>query len=220
MEKVSNKNYTNSGNIPLLAEIVGKNMSILDIGCGSGSNASILSLDGHIVDGITLSNTEADMAKKYMRNIFISNLEAGLPILNNTYDFILCSHVLEHIAYPQNLYKDLLNIMTNETKLIIALPNVMHYKSRYKLLKGKFDYEDSGIWDYTHLRWYTYNSAKDNLIKSGFNIEKSYVSGDIPFLRLTKILPIFIRKKIFIFLTSISRGLFGWQLIYVVTKKI
>ncbi len=220
MENVSNKNYTNTGNIPLLGEIVGENLFILDIGCGAGSNASILSLNGHIVDGITLSSTEADIAKKFMRNIFIWNLEAGLPILNSTYDFILCSHVLEHIAYPQNLYNDLLNIMTNETKLIIALPNLMHYKSRYKLLKGDFNYEVSGTWDYTHLRWYTYNSAKENLIKSGFNIEKSYVSGDIPFLRLTKYLPFFIRKKIFYFLTYISRGLFGLQLIFVVTKKI
>jgi SAM-dependent methyltransferase len=219
MERVSNKIYSNSGNKDVLLEIIGENLQILDVGCGSGANASILGLNGHILDGITLSKTEAAIAKKFMRHIYVKNLEEGLPILNCQYDYIICSHVLEHIANPQKLFNDLQMLMTDKTKLIIAVPNLMHYNSRFKLLIGDFNYEESGIWDYTHVRWYTFKSAQVDLIKRGFLVEKAYVTGDLPLLSITKVIPLSIRKCIFYLLTLISKGLFGGQLIFVVTKS-
>lgn len=212
--------YHNQGNQPVVEQVVGKNLEILDIGCGAGDNAIILHHRGYVIDGITYSEPEAELCRKIMRNVYVHDLNTGLPPdLTSTYDFILCSHILEHLPYPELLLKDLKLFLKKDGKIIVALPNLMHYKSRLKLLRGDFEYEETGIWDNTHLRWYTFVTGKKLLEKSGFVVTKSWVEGDMPALRLFKILPIKIRKMIFLGLSSISKGLFGSQLLYVAQLK-
>ena len=213
--KVNHKVYVNKGNPMVLSLIEGTNKKILDVGCGAGDNARELIHKGHIVDGITLSDAEAEVGKAIMRNVYVHNLESGLPeIITEKYDYVICSHVLEHIAYPENLLADIRKQIEENGKLIVALPNLMHYKSRIQLLLGNFNYQDSGIWDYTHVRWYTFRTGQKLLIDNGYKIEKRFVDGDIPFLSLFFIIPTRVRQLVFKVLTKISRGMFGGQLIY------
>ena len=212
----TNKIYRNAGNQPVIDQVKGENKLILDIGCGAGDNAAILTQKGHIVDGITLSHEEAEICKPKLRNVFVHNLEVGLPgNINDKYDYVICSHVLEHIAYPEKLLGDIKKVMKPDGAIIIALPNIMNYRPRLKLLLGKFEYEDSGIWDNTHLRWYTFQTGNQLLTKNGFQVLKHIVDGEIPFLRIFKFIPKATRIKILHVLTSISKGLFGSQFIYV-----
>lgn len=221
MQQSSEKIYQNHGNSTVINCVPKNAVSILDIGCGYGDNARILEKEGRQIDGITLSNKEAENAKKYLSNVYIYNLENGLPPeINNKYDTVICSHVLEHIAYPDTLLKDIKNVLAPGGVLIVALPNLMVYQSRFKLLLGNFDYKETGIWDYTHLRWYTYKTGKELLLKHNFEVITNFVTGDIPFLTFTQIIPYSIRQFIYnnIFV-KISKGLFGGQLIYVAKNK-
>jgi hypothetical protein len=45
--------------------------------------------------------------------------------------------------------------------LLIALPNICHWRTRLKIAMGSFQYQDSGILDRSHLRFYTYWSARE-----------------------------------------------------------
>jgi cyclopropane fatty-acyl-phospholipid synthase-like methyltransferase len=216
--KIDHKIYSNAGNEAVFSLIEGKNLSILDVGCGAGDNAKVLIREGHRVDGITLSETEATTCRKFMENVFVHNLEFGLPTnMDKKYDYIICSHVLEHIVYPKAVLSDLKNMLKFEGKLIVALPNIMHYKSRIQLLIGNFNYEESGIWDFTHVKWYTFSSGKALLEENGFLIESAFVDGDIPLLSIFGKIPFKLRKKIYKILVGISKGFFGGQLIYVST---
>jgi hypothetical protein len=95
----------------------------------------------------------------------------------------------------------------------------MHYKSRLRLLSGKFEYEDAGIWDNTHVKWYTFDSAKKLLTDYGFLIEVATVTGELPFNSLfSKILPLPRRKGIFTYLIKMSKGFFGYQLLLKANK--
>jgi 2-polyprenyl-3-methyl-5-hydroxy-6-metoxy-1,4-benzoquinol methylase len=210
------KIYINSGNEDVLKLITQPGNTILDVGCGSGALAKILSSNGHTVDGITISAEEYTIAKQFVNTIYLHNLETGLPgnLLHLQYDYVICSHVLEHIVYPEKLLKDIYRVLKPGGFLVVALPNIMHYKSRLKLLAGKFDYEDAGIWDNTHVKWYTFDTAKKLLTEYGFSIDLATVTGELPFNSLfSKILPQTIRKGIFNFLIKISKGLFGYQLL-------
>ena len=214
------KIYRNNGNAPVLQQVKGENLRILDVGCGAGDNAKVLRSMGHSVDGITLSVEESILCKEIMDNVYIHNLEEGLPEdVTAEYDIVICSHVLEHIAYPDSLLKDIAQRLKKDGKLIVALPNLMHYKSRIQLMAGNFHYLDSGIWDNTHLRWYTYRSGSELLSKHGFKVVFEDVDGEIPFLTVTKVLPLKLRKSAFNFLKLISPGLFGGQLIYVAQMR-
>jgi SAM-dependent methyltransferase len=189
---------------------------ILDIGCGAGDNGEILKEMGYVVDGITISDEEKHAAQKIMRNVFVHNVEQGLPsAITGKYDVIILSHVLEHICYPQKLLKDIQQILNPGGFLIIALPNLMHFRSRWELMRGNFEYQEYGIWDFTHFRWYTYRSGKKLLEQSGYTVEHSDVSGELPFeYRLKKIIPQGARKGMYRLLKKISPGLFGFQLLY------
>lgn len=211
------KKYQNSGNTAVISIIPDNAKEILDIGCGCGDNARILANKGFNVDCITISREEETIAKKFCNKVYIKNLEEGLPqeILNNKYDIVICSHVIEHIAYPQKLLFDIKKVLvSNKSLLIVALPNFLSYRNRVKILFGKFDYEKSGIMDYTHLRWYTYHSGKKLLTENGFNVINIKVDGNIPFASYLRFLPADIKEITNNILYRISPGLFGGQFIY------
>jgi methionine biosynthesis protein MetW len=183
MDHSKNKVYINTGNVDVLRHVSTDRSHILDVGCGGGSLAAVLKSLGHQVDGITISEEEKRSAVEHCREVFIHNLENGLPqsVLGRKYDYVICSHVLEHIVYPKSLLKDIGGILKPGGRLIIALPNLMHYKSRLKLLAGNFEYKQAGIWDYTHVKWYTFKTAQQLLRETGFKIKTAEVTGELPF---------------------------------------
>ena len=211
--------YKNAGNPEVLKAVPDDSKYILDIGCGAGDNARVLIEKGKIVDCITISEKEASHVKTFCRNVYVYDLENGLPDINQRYDVFLCSHIIEHIAYPQKLLEDILKLMDDRSVLIIALPNFLDYKSRMKIFFGNFDYEDSGNFDYTHLRFYTYKTGRELLENNNFIIINSWVQSFLPFNRLLKYLPALLKDFILQCLLFVSRGLFGSQLIYIATKK-
>lgn len=194
---------------------------ILDVGCGAGSNARLLKELGKTIDGITLSDEEVKLASKYCRKVFKHNLETGLPVgLETDYDVILCSHVLEHIAYPEKLLSDIKEkLKKSDAVLLVALPNFMNYGNRIKLLLGNFDYEQNGTMDYTHLRWYTYKSAIKMLERNGFEVINSFAEKMVPWKTVLGRLPQSLQDLISTFFINISKGLFGSQLIFVARPK-
>lgn len=221
LKESSDKIYTNSGNEDVLKLITKPCSNILDAGCGGGSLAKILSATGHRVDGVTISAEEYAIAKDYVNNIYLYDLEKGLPenIQHLQYDYVICSHVLEHIVSPEKLLKDIYRTLKPNGLLVVALPNIMHYKSRLKLIAGEFNYEDAGIWDNTHVKWYTFDTAKKLLTEYGFSIELATVTGDLPLNSIfSRILPIALKRKLYKFFIRISKGLFGYQIL-VTAKK-
>lgn len=209
------------GNPYVIGLVPEKAKLILDIGCGAGDTGEVLTSQGYVVDGITLSEEEKQVAGKVLRKVFVHNVEQGLPAtITDQYDVIILSHVLEHICYPQQLLKDIRSRLSPNGILIIALPNLMHFNSRWKLTMGNFRYQEYGIWDYTHFRWYTFKSAQKMLEENNYAVEKADVSGWIPFdHRLKKITPAGMRNGLFNMLKKISPGLFGFQLLYVARPK-
>lgn len=183
--------------------------------------AKILSATGHRVDGVTISAEEYAIAKDYVNNIYLYDLEKGLPenIQHLQYDYVICSHVLEHIVSPEKLLKDIYRTLKPGGLLVVALPNIMHYKSRLKLIAGEFNYEDAGIWDNTHVKWYTFDTVKKLLTEYGFSIKLATVTGDLPLNSLfSRILPIALKRKLYKFFIRISKGLFGYQILLTAKK--
>lgn len=146
-QQIDVKVYGNSGNENVLREVPASAMTVLDIGCGRGDNAQHLKKRGMAVDGVSISEKEILLATPYLRTGVLYNVEQGLPeyITINKYDVVICSHVIEHVQYPEKLLEDIRKVMKPESIFIVALPNIMHYRSRWELIKGNFNYKTSGI---------------------------------------------------------------------------
>jgi methionine biosynthesis protein MetW len=221
MQQSDEKVYINLGNADVTDLVPPGAGRILDLGCGAGDNARILISKGYRVTGVTISANEASIAEEFMEKVFVHNLELGLPEnLDGLFDYVLLSHVLEHICYPSKLLADIKRVMHPGGKVIVALPNIMHYSARIKLMAGKFNYENSGLWDNTHFRWYTFETGQQLLDDHGFHLQYADVSGGIPFGRIVNnLFGERFRKVLFNVLKRISRGFFGYQILLVATPK-
>jgi len=208
--------YSYVPNYAVIKSIPRDATTILDIGCGNGGLADFISCK---IDGITISEIEYNLAKQKLNKVFLYNLENGLPDKLEKYDVIIASHVLEHIAYPEKLLLDVKKVMHKNSIFIVALPNFVHYKYRIKICFGNFNYENSGVMDYTHLRWYTFKSALQLLQNNDLYVINSFADGKLPFYRVTKKIPEIFQKLIKKVLFFISKGLFGAQFILIARNK-
>jgi 2-polyprenyl-3-methyl-5-hydroxy-6-metoxy-1,4-benzoquinol methylase len=192
MNALKTKQYRNDLNWPVLG-LIGTNVkSLLDVGCGTGVHAQYLTskIPDLEVDGITISKPEADSAAQYCRKVWHHDAERGLPdeCLEKGYDCVICSHILEHMAAPDLLLQGIRNVLSEKGSLIVAIPNLFFITSRLKILCGDFQYEEVGLWDETHLRWYTSSSLNMLLDSAGFTVEERAHSGYIPLGPIRKLL--------------------------------
>jgi ubiquinone/menaquinone biosynthesis C-methylase UbiE len=216
---VSEKVYSNRGNPAVLAMVPSTAKRILDIGCGAGDNARILKAKGCEVVGVTYSEVEATLAKDHCSGVHVANLEHGIPIKEQQFDAIICSHVLEHICFPEPLLADAKRLLHRNGLLVAAVPNLLNYKFRLRLILGRFDYEPSGTMDNTHFRWYTFASGKRLFEQNGYDVVQAYADGAAPLWPLRKFCPTQLLRPIDRLACRNWPGLFGGQLVYAVRPK-
>lgn len=212
MEQVAERVYGGVANTTVLAQVPKVLRTVLDVGCGAGGNAAALVADGKIVDGITLSPEEARLASPWCRAVLMHDLELGIPeSLHGPYDLCLCSHVIEHIRNPTPLLHGIRRVLAPRGLLLVALPNLLQYRYRWALCRGRLEYESGGILDSTHVRWYTWDSGKQLLESHGFSVEKRIADGNFPLSKLRKILPGFLVRPLDQSAVRRFPGLFGHQ---------
>jgi 2-polyprenyl-3-methyl-5-hydroxy-6-metoxy-1,4-benzoquinol methylase len=217
-KRVDDKVYAYEGNEEVLRWVPKTARTALDLGCGAGGNARELSNRGCLVDGITLSEGEAEVARQVCERVFVRNLEQGLPSdTKEHYDVVIASHVLEHICFPEKLLSDVRDRMNADSILIVALPNLLYWRNRLDLFAGRFVYEEGGLMDNTHFRWYTFKTAAELFVRHGFRLERSYATGWMPQPLLRKLLP-GVAGRLDSSASSMFPGLFGYQMIYVARK--
>lgn len=154
---------------------------VLELGVGDASLTRKLHEAGAIVDGIEVEPLYVEMARPYCREIYRGDLNriAEMP-LPSDYDIIVAADVLEHLVDPEMVLSRLKAHLNRGGLLVVSLPNVANIYVRLSLLFGRFRYHTKGILDKSHLHFYTLDSARLMLRKTGWVIEESGVTA-IPF---------------------------------------
>ena len=163
----------------ILRHIKGSNLIVLDIGSATGENGKYL-IENNIasqVIGVEIDESMAELSRGKLTNLIVGNIESQeiknqLPS-NLYYDFILLGDVLEHLNNPWELLNYLTALLKPEGQVIISLPNVQHIEVFIQVfLKGKWPYNQRGIFDKTHLRWFTYKNIIELINSSNLSIVK------------------------------------------------
>ena len=146
---------------PLLPHDAG---SVLEIGCGSGGTLGWLRETGCASStvGIEIVEWAAEQARSHADVVHCLDLERNeLPADLGSFDTILCLDVLEHMVDPWHVLDKLVSgHLRPGGTLVVSLPNVRHYSVVFPLLfAGRWTYEESGLLDRTHLRFFTKNTA-------------------------------------------------------------
>lgn len=148
---------------------------ILEVGCGEGKTGKILREKGfEEIVGIEINEKYAREGKANYDRLIIGDVEKiALPYEKGHFDCILYGDVLEHLMDPWQVLENHSVFLKSEGVIICSIPNIRHYRIIKKLVfRGKWEYQESGIMDRTHLRFFTLHSIQEMLEGAGFEIKR------------------------------------------------
>src|SRR5438105_6991627 len=137
--------------------------AILELGCGAGGTGALALQRGKAGTyvGIELVEPMAEQARGVLTTVHQGDVEAiELPYAPCTFDALVCSEVLEHLANPEATLKKLIALVKPGGRIYASVPNLAHWRIVLDLLRGRFDYQERGPMDRTHLRWFTPRSFR------------------------------------------------------------
>ncbi|MGA9278246.1 glycosyltransferase, partial [Ilumatobacter sp.] len=141
-------------------------LRILDVGCGPGWVAAELRRRGHHVTGVDVE-TDPEVHER-TDAFFEADVEAGLPDdVGHGYDVVIAADVIEHVRDPDALLVDLAGRIANDGQILASVPNFGHWYPRARTAAGLFDYDQRGILDRTHLRFFTRRSFRRTVAHTG-----------------------------------------------------
>ncbi len=211
-----------SSHVLLLASLPqhGKGKRVLDVGCGNGYLGKILAGRGFEVTGIEQRGGTDECFPPEVR-LVEADLEKGIPALDGKFDYAICADVLEHVRDPLRVLKQVREILTPGGLLIASLPNSGNLYFRLVVLSGRFPQYDKGLFDKTHVRFYTWDGWRELLSNAGFAIGRVNETC-IPFGLATKSwrasFPIRVAEWISYGLAKVWKRLFAYQ--FVVTARV
>jgi predicted TPR repeat methyltransferase len=86
------------------------------------------------------------------------------------FDVVVCADVLEHLAQPERLLERIRAWLAPGGTLLVSLPNAANITARAAILSGRFPYADRGLFDRTHLRFYTRATGRELIESAGFRV--------------------------------------------------
>lgn len=153
-------------------------LKVLEIGAAYGETLFYLKENKLVSEAVGVDLFE-DVAHKEnykpVDDFIFGNIEdINLDKYNNHFDVILLPDVLEHIENPVPVLKKIEEYLNENGQILVSMPNIRHFSAFVKIyLKGDFGYEEDGIFDYTHARFYCKKNIAQLIKKGGYKVVKS-----------------------------------------------
>jgi 2-polyprenyl-3-methyl-5-hydroxy-6-metoxy-1,4-benzoquinol methylase len=163
---LSNRNNSHT----LMVELVGGTKRVLDVGCATGYLARALNERGCTVSGVEFDAEAAEEARPHLERLVVGDLETmdmAEAFGDDRFDVIVFGDVLEHLRDPLPVLRKAKALLADRGSVVASIPNIAHGSVRLALLAGRFDYQDLGLLDSTHLRFFTRSSVEDLFREAG-----------------------------------------------------
>ncbi len=193
----------------ILSEIK-ENYSVLDIGCGNSLLGDFLNKNNYYVG--------LDINTKYINNLHSRGINGlvgsveHLPFKKSTFDFVICTEVLEHVFNPKQVIENIHEILKKNGTAIISVPNIAYWDTRKDLLLGIFAENKSKFYPPEHIRFFTRDDISRLIDDAGLRIIRIHTTKNrIP---IEEIVPQFIQT----WLLRNFPTLLAWHFIVVCEK--
>ncbi|MBU2581876.1 MAG: class I SAM-dependent methyltransferase [Alphaproteobacteria bacterium] len=147
--------------------------SILEIGCGSGDTGALALERGRAKRyvGVELMVEPAATAATRLSRVLVGDAEQlAFDFQPAEFDGLIMSEVLEHLRDPEALLKRLHRFVRPDGVVLASSPNIANWKVLRELLAGRFPQADRGVFDRTHLRWFTPESFAAMFERAGYKV--------------------------------------------------
>jgi SAM-dependent methyltransferase len=185
----------NNAIVGLFAEAKNNNNetgTVLDIGCGRGRLGLEIERLGFRVTGVDDSSVACETARTRLSEVIELDLtdfaKVEQMLGERRFDWLMMADVLEHLPYPEKALEFYKHYLATGGRLIVSLPNAVVWDNRLRIMFGRFDYRDSGTMDRTHLRFFTFRSARELVENAGFTplrrtLEPGMVRAFLPLVK-------------------------------------
>jgi O-antigen biosynthesis protein len=146
---------------------------VLDLGVADGSVARVLTAIGCHVWGVEADEEAAAEAAQICNDVVVADIET--VNLNDAFDgrrfdVVLCLDILEHLKDPVAVLSQVKKLLEPRGWVILSIPNVAHGDVRLQPLEGPFNFNDLGLLDRTHLRFFDREGVVDLVAGAGMSI--------------------------------------------------
>ncbi len=162
----------------LLRHVHGEGLTVLDLGCATGRNGRHLLERGvaRRVLGVELDPAMAAEARRHYERVLGADLDqpaAMAELEGESFDCVLAGDVLEHLREPERLLGRLTALLSPGGRIIVSVPNVQHLETFIQLyLRGTWPREERGLFDRTHVRFFTRRNLLELLTGAGLVVER------------------------------------------------
>ena len=157
---------------PEIFKIVPKSAkSVLEKGCAAGCFR--LNFPNNIEYwGVEPVLEAAEQARLKNIKVFHETYNAvASQIPDEYFDVIVCNDVIEHISDTEHFLRSLKSKLSSKGVILGSIPNVRFWGNLFNLLIMKdWKYEQSGVLDKTHLRFFTRKSFLREMQQAGFDV--------------------------------------------------
>lgn len=154
----------------------GRGRRALDVGAADGFLAAELTARAWKVTALERDPVQAERAAARCEQAIAVDLERETPALTGLYDALVYGDVIEHLSDPLRIMRELNRYLAPGAVVIVSVPNVAHLSVRLSLLFGRFEYQDRGILDRTHLTFFTRRTFLDFLRRAGLAVRELVVT--------------------------------------------
>lgn len=163
-----------------IAPLLPKNCGhVLDVGAGGGATLRWLKTIYPQAEttGVEINPAMEGDLRKNADIAIISSVDECFPKLGS-YDLILFLDVLEHLVDPDATLRRFSKILKPGGHVIVSVPNIAHLGVTVPLLfRRRFTYQDAGILDRTHLRFFVKETAVQLLNDANFVVKDGLLTG-------------------------------------------
>lgn len=155
-------------------DAVPRGSRVLDVGCAGGHLAAALVAER----GCTVVGIDRDVEAARARGIEAREADLDRDELEASgFDVVVFADVLEHLRDPVAV----LRAARAAPLAVVSLPNIAHWTARRALLRGRFPRADHGLFDRTHLHFYTRATAHALAREAGWTVhEERFADAPLP----------------------------------------
>lgn len=114
----------------------------------------------------------AKQAQKYCEDFLIDNIENFGWIKkweNIKFDYMVFADVLEHLSNPQKVLYCTNQLLKEDGKVLLSVPNVAYNSLMINLFNDTFEYTSIGLLDNTHIHLFAYNDLERMCENAGYS---------------------------------------------------